>query len=145
MARDLNKIMVTGRVGRDPVMRYTPSGKPVTNFSVAVNRISRTPEGDNREETEWFSVEAWERLGETCNEYLKKGSKVFLEGRLRTREYEDRNGVKRTAVEIIANEMIMLDSRQQGAPGAPVASGAARESGGAAAAESSDDIDDMPF
>lgn len=142
MARDLNKIMITGRVGRDPQMRYTPSGKAVTNFSVAVNRTSRTPEGEMREETQWFNIEAWDRLGETCNEYLKKGSKVYIEGRLRTREYEDRNGQKRTAVEIIASEMLMLDSRQADAAG-----GAVREPAGQSAIDDGEGegVDDMPF
>jgi single-strand DNA-binding protein len=143
MARSLNKIMIIGNLGRDPEMRYLPSGKPVANFTVAVSRTSRTPEGENREETEWFRVEAWDRLGEICNEYLKKGMKVYVEGRLRTREYEDRNGQKRMSVEIVANDMMMLDARQQGAgegqmSAAPSRVGAVAESGG-------DDLDEMPF
>jgi single-strand DNA-binding protein len=144
MARSLNKIMIIGNVGRDPQMRYTPSGKAVTNFSLAVSRSSRTPEGEMREETQWFNVEAWDRLGETCNEYLRKGSKVYVEGRLRTREYDDRNGQRRTAVEIIANDMMMLDSRQQ--EGAPAAVGAGRASvPEAPGSGDGDDIDEMPF
>jgi single-strand DNA-binding protein len=141
MARSLNKIMIIGNVGRDPQMRYMPSGKPVTNFSVAVSRTSRTPEGEMREETQWFNVEAWDRLGETCNEYLKKGSKVYIEGRLRTREYEDRNGQKRTAVEIIASDMLMLDSRPPDAAGG----GAVREPAGQPGVDGGEDVDDMPF
>ena len=111
MARSLNKIMIIGNLGRDPELRYTGGGKAVANFTVAVSRTARPPEGEAREETEWFRVEAWDRLGETCAEYLKKGSKVYIEGRLRTREYEDRTGQKRLAVEIVANEMLMLDGR----------------------------------
>ncbi|MCC6626782.1 MAG: single-stranded DNA-binding protein [Chloroflexi bacterium] len=144
MARGLNKVMIIGNVGRDPEMRYTPSGKPVANFSVAVNRNWRTPEGETREETEWFRIEAWDRLGETCNEYLKKGMRVYVEGRLRTREYDDRNGQKRTAVEIIANEMMMLDSRDQSRGGGERAIGEGRPAG-APEADGGDDIDEMPF
>ncbi len=138
MARSLNKIMIIGNLGRDPEVRVTPGGKSVANFTVAVSRTHRTPEGEAREETEWFRVEAWERLGETCAEYLKKGGKVYIEGRLRTRAYEDRTGQQRTAVEIVANEMLMLESR-----------GAMRPEGGQpGAGESemgSEEIDDIPF
>jgi single-strand DNA-binding protein len=157
MARSLNKITIIGNLGRDPEIRYLPSGKPVANFSVAVSRTTRPPEGEAREETEWFRVEAWDRLGETCAEYLKKGSKVYVEGRLRTREYEDRAGQKRTAVEIVANDMLMLDARPAADGGegeaagersarAPVAANA-RPGPAAGPARDLDDggADEMPF
>ena len=141
--RSLNKIMVIGNLGRDAEMRYLPSGKAVCNFSVAVNRTYTTAEGEQREEVEWFRVEAWERLAEVCGEYLKKGNRVYIEGRLRTREYVDRDDQKRTAVEIIANDMLMLEARDQAREGERPASGTRVED--APAGESSADVDEMPF
>jgi single-strand DNA-binding protein len=137
--RGLNKIMIIGNLGRDPEMRYTPSGKPVANFTVAVSRIGRDAQGERTEETEWFRVTAWDRLAETCNEYLKKGMKVYVEGRLQTRKYTDREGQERTSVEIVANEMMMLDSRgQQSQVGAGASVGVDQDGG-------QDDPDDLPF
>lgn len=103
------KAMIIGNLGRDPEMRYTPSGKPVTTFSVAVSRRFTTAEGEQREETEWFKVIAWNKLAETCNEFLSKGRKVFVEGRLQTRTWEGQDGQKRTSVEIVASEMVLID------------------------------------
>ncbi|NCC34624.1 MAG: single-stranded DNA-binding protein [Chloroflexia bacterium] len=113
MARDLNKVMIIGRLGGDPEMRFTPSGSPVTTFRVAVGRQWRDSNGDTHEETEWFSVVAWNKLAETCNQYLNKGARVYLEGRLQTRSWEDQqSGQTRYKTELIANDMIMLDSRE---------------------------------
>src|SRR6187397_2510317 len=117
MPRGLNKVMLIGNLGKDPEMKYTPSGMPVTTFSVAVSRSWRTPEGENREETEWFRVVAWQKLAETCNEYLHKGSKVFIEGRLQTRKYTGQDGQERQIVEVVAQEMQLLDPRQGGQGG----------------------------
>ncbi len=112
MSRGLNKVMIIGRLGRDPEMRYTPSGKPVTTFSVATHRTWNTAEGERRTETEWFNVVAWGSLAEICKEYLSKNRLVYIEGRLQTRHWDDAEGVKHTSVEIVANEMIMLDDRK---------------------------------
>jgi single-strand DNA-binding protein len=114
MSRGLNKVMIIGRLGRDPEMRYTPSGKPVTTFSMAVSRNWNTSEGERRSETEWFNVVAWGNLAEICKEYLTKGHQVYIEGRLQTRQWDDEKGGKRTSVEIVANEMIMLSERRDG-------------------------------
>jgi single-strand DNA-binding protein len=114
MARGLNKVMIIGNLGRDPEMKYTQTGTPVTQFSVAVSRSRKSPDGQQIDETEWFRVVAWERLAETCNEYLRKGSKVYIEGRLQTRKWTGQDGQERTTVEVVANEMLLLDSRQQG-------------------------------
>ncbi|MDQ6695378.1 MAG: single-stranded DNA-binding protein [Chloroflexota bacterium] len=123
MVRTLNKIMVIGNLGKDPEMKYTQSGKPVTTFSLAVSRTKKSQDGQTQEETEWFRVEAWDRLAETCNEYLKKGSKVYIEGRFQSRQYQDKEGTTRTSIEIVAGDMIMLDSRQGGeGQGAPMQS-----------------------
>ena len=112
MSRGLNKVMIIGNLARDPEMRYTPSGRPVTNFSVATNRSWNTADGERRTETEWFNIVAWGNLAEICNQYLAKGRQVYIEGRLQSRSWEDNEGKRHTAVEIVANEMIMLDKRQ---------------------------------
>ncbi len=112
MSRGLNKVMIIGNLGRDPEMRYTPSGRPVTTFSVAVSRSWKSPSGESRSETEWFKIVAWGRLAEICNEFLKKGQQVYVEGRLKTRQWEDKEGQKRSTVELIANEMTMLGDRR---------------------------------
>ena len=113
MNRGLNKVMIIGRLGRDPEMRYTPSGRPVTTFSVGTNRSWNTANGERRTETEWFNVVAWSSLAEICKQYLLKDSQVYIEGRLQTRHWEDSEGLKHSAVEIVANEMIMLDERRE--------------------------------
>jgi len=113
MSRGLNKVMIIGCLGRDPEMRYTPSGKPVTTFSVATHRSWNTSEGERRTETEWFNVVAWGSLAEICKEYLSKNRLVYIEGRLQTRRWDDAEGNKHTSVEIVANEMIMLDERRE--------------------------------
>jgi single-strand DNA-binding protein len=112
MSRGLNKVMIIGHLGRDPEMRYTPSGKPVTNFSVATSRSWTTSDGEHRNETEWFNVVAWSSLAEICNQYLVKGQQVYIEGRLQTRHWEDDNGKQHSSIEIVANEMIMLGKRR---------------------------------
>ena len=112
MSRGLNKVMIIGRLGRDPEMRYTPSGKPVTSFSVATNRSWVNSEGERREDTEWFNVVAWGNLAEICKQYLTKGQQVYVEGRLQTRGWEDQDGKKHYRTELVANEMIMLGERR---------------------------------
>src|ERR1700692_3188450 len=97
----LNKIMLIGNLGRDPEMNYTPSGVAVTKFSLAVSRNIKASTGEKREETEWFNIVAWRQLAETCNTYLRKGSKVYIEGRLSQRKYTDKNNVERTSLEVI--------------------------------------------
>lgn len=127
----LCKVMIIGNLGRDPEMRYTATGKPVTSFTVAVNRNYSTPEGERKEETEWFRVTAWDRLAETCNEVLAKGRKVYVEGRLQTRTWEGQDGQKRTSIEIIASNMILLDR-----PKPPAIEGES---------ETEPDIEEIPF
>ena len=112
MSRGLNKVMIIGNLGRDPEMRYTPSGRPVTTFSVATSRTWNTAEGEKRVETEWFNVVAWSSLAEICKQYLTKGQQVYIEGRLQTRHWDDTEGNKHTSVEIVASEMIMLGDRR---------------------------------
>ena len=114
MTRGLNKVMIIGRLGRDPEMRYTPNGRPVTAFSVAVNRSWMAGDGDKREETEWFNVVAWGNLAEICKQHLRKGQTVYVEGRLQTRGCDDQEGKKHYRTEIVANEMIMLSDKREG-------------------------------
>lgn len=104
----LNKIMLIGNLGKDPELNVTQEGTPVTKFTLAVNRNTKTSTGERKEETEWFNIVAWRQLAETCERYLHKGSKVYIEGRLQTRKYTDRNGVERTAIDVIASDMEML-------------------------------------
>ena len=104
----LNKIMLIGNLGKDPELQVTSDGTPFTRFSLAVSRSYKTSSGEKKEETEWFAIVAWRGLAETCERYLHKGSKVYLEGRLTQRKYTDKNGIERTAVDVIANDMQML-------------------------------------
>lgn len=112
MARGLNKVIIIGNVGRDPEMRYTPSGRPVTSFSVATSRTWVSAEGERREETEWFNVVAWGTLAEICKTHLTKNQQVYVEGRLQTRGWEDETGKKHFRTELVANEMILLGERR---------------------------------
>ncbi len=111
MGRGLNKVMLIGNLGRDPEMRYTPSGKPVTSFSLASSRSWVSSDGERREETEWFNVVAWGNLAEICNQHLARGQQVYIEGRLQTRSWEDSNGQRHFRTEVVANEMIILGKR----------------------------------
>jgi single-strand DNA-binding protein len=107
----LNKIVLIGNLGRDPEMTYTEAGVTVTKFSLAVNRRLKDQEGERREETTWFSVVAFNQLAELMNTYLRKGAKVYIEGRMTSREYTDKEGNKRTAWDVVASEMEMLDPK----------------------------------
>lgn len=113
MSRGLNKVLLIGRLGQDPEMRYTPSGKPLTKFRMASDRNWTTAEGEKKSETEWFNIVAWGKLAEICNQYLKKGQQVYIEGRLHTRRWQDDEGINHSSVEVIAQEMIMLDGRPE--------------------------------
>ena len=105
--------MVIGNMGRDPEMRFTPSGKPVTSFSLASSRSWTTPSGERREETEWFNVVAWGGLAEICNDKLFKSQQVYVEGRLQTRSWEDEAGQRHYRTEIVASDMIILGPRDK--------------------------------
>src|SRR4051812_44175420 len=110
MSRTLNKVQLIGRLGADPQMKYTQSGTPVTTFSVATNRSWKESDGTLREETDWHNVVAWDRLAQTCAEYLAKGRLVYIEGRLQTRSWES-DGRTNYKTEIIAHDMLILDSK----------------------------------
>lgn len=133
MSKDLNKVMIIGRLGQDPELRYTPKGSAVCSFSVASGRSYTTAAGEKHDETEWFNLVAWNKLGEICNQYLVKGSRVYAEGRIKTESWEDKeSGQKRYRTTVVVGEMIILDGRNsesfqaddtadEEAPQAPVA------------------------
>ena len=166
----LNKCMIIGNLGRDPEMRYTPGGQAVTQFSVATNRNYRDPQGEWQSETEWFRVVVWGDQGERVAEYLRKGHKVYVEGRIQTRQWEDQSGAKRYTTELIANRVQSLERRDRegdppfpgDSPGGSSAGSSSSGSGGAAdgssggssggsgtastaPSSSAEDFDDLPF
>lgn len=112
---NLNKVMIIGNVGTDPEMRFTPNGNPVTTFRIATSRSYTTPEGERRQETEWFTVVTWNKLAESCNQFLTKGKRAYIEGRLRTHSWEGQDGQRRSRVEIVADRVLFLD-RQATSP-----------------------------
>ena len=140
----LNKAMVIGHLGADPEMRYTANGNAVTTFNVATSRQFQGPDGERREETEWFRVVTWNRLAETCSQYLSKGRLVYVEGRMQTRSWEGQDGQKRYTTELIAQEVKVLGGRDGGGGGG----GGGRYSAGlpvGADAEGDIEPDDLPF
>lgn len=112
MSRGLNKVMLIGNLGRDPEMRYTQTGKPVTTFTLATNRVWNSSDNEKHTETDWFNIVTWENLAEFCNQNLIKGMQVFIEGRLHTRKWDDKEGIKHTTTEVIASELMMLGDRR---------------------------------
>ena len=146
----LNKAMIIGNLGRDPEMRYTQGGQAVTQFTVAVNRNYKDASGEWKEETEWFRVVAWGPLAERTAENLRKGRKVYVEGRLQTRNWEGQDGQKHYTTELIASTVTGLDPRprEEGAPepsGARAARGAAPAGPGPTEELGSSDLDELPF
>ena len=113
MAKGVNKAIIVGRLGQDPEVRYMPNGNAVANLTVATSESWKDQQGKLQERTEWHRIVVYRRLAEIAGEYLRKGSKVYLEGRLQTREWQDQQGQKRYTTEIVANEMQMLDGAPQ--------------------------------
>jgi len=112
MAGSVNKVILIGRLGRDPELKYTPSGAPVAKFSIATDEVFKDRSGEQQKHTEWHNIVAWNKLAEICGEYLTKGKQVYIEGSIRSRQWEDKQtGAKRTAYEIVAQKMTMLGSK----------------------------------
>src|SRR5690349_12204183 len=128
----VNKVILVGRLGRDPETRYTGGGQAVANFSVATDESYKDRNGERQKRTEWHRITAWGKLAEICQQYLKKGTMVYIEGRIQSREWQDKEGQKRTSFDIVANTMKMLSSR---------AEGAAAGGGGGASRSGGDDFD----
>jgi single-strand DNA-binding protein len=167
----LNKCMIIGNLGRDPEMRYTPSGQAVTQFTVATNRRWRDQQDEWQEETEWFRVVVWGQQAERTAENLRKGNKVYVEGRIQTRQWEDQSGQKRYTTELVANQVTNLERRSrdedggfpeerpagdsgssggsssggESSPGGGSSSGGRSSQGRSAPSSQGDDFDDLPF
>ncbi|MCX7928322.1 MAG: single-stranded DNA-binding protein [Patescibacteria group bacterium] len=116
MTRSLNKVMLIGNLTRDPELRYTPSGSAVCTFSIATNRQWNTDTGEKKEEVEYHRIVAWNKLGELCGQLLKKGRKVYVEGRLQTRKWQSQDGSEKTITEIVISDMVILDSKGTSMP-----------------------------
>ena len=140
----VNKVILIGNLGSDPELKYTPSGAAVTNFNVATNEVWNDKDGNKQERTEWHRVVLWRKLAEIAGEYLKKGSKVYIEGRLQTRSWEDKDGVKRYITEVVADNMTMLDSKSEGGSSGSDVSSAPPATEAPPAADSGAE-DDLPF
>ena len=132
----LNKMLVIGNVGTDPEMRYTPNGNPVTSFRLATGRTYTTADGERHQETEWFTVVAWSQLAEQTNQYLTKGKKVYVEGRLKSNTWTGQDGQTRFRNEIVAQRVLFLDRAPQGDPGV---------GGEGAPEETPGDAEDLPW
>jgi single-strand DNA-binding protein len=131
MARGINKVIIVGNVGQDPETRYMPSGSAVTNFTVATNESWKDKQtGEQKDRTEWHRVAMFNRLAEIAAEYLRKGSQVYIEGKLRTRKWQGQDGQDRYTTEIIADEMQMLGGRGGGAGGGSFGGGGGQQGGG---------------
>lgn len=143
MASGVNKVILIGHLGRDPELRFTPNGQPVANFSMATSESWNSKDGQRESRTEWHRIVAWGKLGEICHEYLAKGKQVYIEGRLQTRSWEDQNGNKRNTTEVVAQNMVMLGSRDDAPRNVPDE----QESGNSDSAPASGDKldDDIPF
>lgn len=125
MARSVNKVILVGNLGKDPEVKYTPQGTPVAKFSLATNERFKDAKGEWQDRTEWHNIVAWQRLAEICGEYLKKGRSVYIEGRIRTESWDDKNtGEKKHRTVIVANDLVLLGGRE----------GAGEEGGGRARA-----------
>ena len=111
---NLNKVLLIGNIGTDPEMRYTPNGNPVTSFRMATSRRFTAPDGESRQETEWFTIVTWNKLAEQCNQALSKGRKAYVEGRLHTRNWDGQDGQKRVSVEVVASRVLFLDRQVAG-------------------------------
>lgn len=134
----LNKVMIIGNVGTDPEMRFTANGSAVTTFRIAASRNYTSADGERREETEWFNVVTWNKLAETCSQYLQKGRRAYVEGRLQTRSWEAQDGQRRYRTEVVANTVLFLDRGGSEAPPAD-------DFGYAASVSGDVDADDLPF
>ena len=151
MAGSLNKVMLIGRLGKDPELRYTQSGNPVANFRMATDESYRGKDGNMVEQTEWHTIVAWGKTGEVCANYLHKGSLVYIEGKLQTRKWQDKQGQDRWTTEIVANRMQFLESKGQSAGGPPppgdddFRGGAQEDDMGPAFPSEASGMDDVPF
>jgi single-strand DNA-binding protein len=140
-SRSVNKVILIGNLGQDPELRYTSAGVAVATFTLATNESWKDQDGNTQERTQWHNLVAWRKLAEICGEHLKKGSRIYVEGRLQYRTYDDKSGVKRYVTEVVLDQMMMLDSRgssQSTSSSVTAAASQAEES-------TTDKVDDLPF
>jgi single-strand DNA-binding protein len=130
MSKSVNKVILIGNLGRDPELRYTPSGTPVANFSIATTYNYKGQNGEWKESTDWHNIVCWRRLAEVAGDYLRKGSRIYVEGRITTRSWEGQDGKTNYRTEIVVNDLMMLDSRGEGGGGGGRSSGGSRSSSG---------------
>ncbi len=150
MSGSVNKVILIGRLGKDPEIKYTPSGAPVAKFSLATDEVFKDRAGEQQKHTEWHNIVAWNKLAEICGEYLTKGKQVYIEGSIRSRQWEDPSGNKRTSYEIVARQMTMLGSKaeaERAAAAAPAGRPPAESPGAAAEPPPAGEItdEDIPF
>ena len=145
MSRSVNKAIILGNLGKDPEIRTTTNGAKVVTFSVATNRRWQSKSGEMQDDTQWHRVVAWDRLAEIVEQYLKKGDRIYVEGRLQYRDWEDQNGQKRYTTEIVARELVMLGGRGEGAFETQKAPSYGGEDYEDFPAESLEEGDDLPF
>ena len=144
MSGSINKVILIGRLGKDPEMRFTPNGKAVTNFTMATNEVWSDQNGEKQERTEWHRIVTWGKLAENCAKLLSKGKQVYIEGRLQTRQWDDKDGNKRYTTEIVANQMQILSALD---PQGTRIGGASEDPGYGVSenAPASPEFDDIPF
>ena len=143
MANSVNKAILVGRLGKDPEVKYTQGGTSVAKFTLATNEVWKDQSGEKQERTEWHNIVAWSKLAEICGQYLSKGSRVYIEGRIQTRSWEDKEGNKRYTTEIRADNMVMLSGKGEETRPEKSAAAAASSEGGSIEPEITDD--DIPF
>ncbi len=141
----VNKVILLGRLGQDPELRYTPNGAAVTTLNLATNEVWKDNDGNKQERTEWHRVVLWRKLAEVAGEYLKKGSRVYVEGRLQTRSWEDKDGVKRYVTEVIGDTMTMMDTKAESEKSADVPPPVQVEEGLPPEEAAQTEEDDLPF
>jgi single-strand DNA-binding protein len=139
MSGSVNKVILIGRLGKDPEVKYTQSGLAVARFTMATDETRKDASGERQQKTEWHNIVAWDKLAEICGQYLNKGKQVYIEGRIQTRSYEDKESKKRYITEIRADNMVMLGSRGEGSPAEKPSAGSTAQAGG----EITDE--DIPF
>jgi single-strand DNA-binding protein len=145
MSYGLNKVMLIGHLGADPELKYTPAGIPVASFRIATNESYKDQEGNLVPRTEWHNIVAWRKSAELLNEYVRKGSKIYIEGRLQTRNWEDKDGAKRYMTEIVVDDFMFLDSKGNGGHGGAHDREEPPPPQSAAAKEPKEKEEDLPF
>jgi len=145
MSGSINKVILIGRVGRDPEIKYTPNGSPVAKFSLATDESYKDRNGEQQRRTEWHNIVAWSKLAEICGEYLTKGKQIYIEGSIRSRQWEDQSGNKRTSYEIVARTMQMLGSRADSERGASAPASQERATPPPPPSDDAITDDDIPF